>query len=154
MRGHGSRGPRWRARSHQRARRAGRCARAADRGGGLGGGRMGRERLARALSRRLSVSPPREGKVHSRRGNARARLRAAVDALLPGPDAPRETDELEPAVGMLERDYFLSRAAAAQIAGYLGEAKRSLGVVPTTDLIALERFFDESGGMQLVLHAP
>ena len=47
-----------------------------------------------------------------------------------------------------------SATAAEQIAGYLGEAKRSLGRVPTTDAIALERFFDESGGMQLVLHAP
>ena len=27
-------------------------------------------------------------------------------------------------------------------------------MVPTTDTLALERFFDESGGMQLVLHAP
>ena len=26
--------------------------------------------------------------------------------------------------------------------------------MPTTDTVALERFFDESGGMQLVLHAP
>ena len=52
------------------------------------------------------------------------------------------------------RDYGLSRSAAEQIARYLAEAKRSLGVVPTTETLVLERFFDESGGMQLVLHAP
>ena len=48
----------------------------------------------------------------------------------------------------------LSQSAAEQIATYLAEGKRSLGTVPTMDTVALERFFDESGGMQLVLHAP
>ncbi len=83
-----------------------------------------------------------------------SRLRGSVDPKLPGPDAPRREGELEPAIVFLEKEYLLSREAAAQIAAYLGEAKRSLGVVPTMDSIALERFFDESGGMQLVLHAP
>ena len=83
-----------------------------------------------------------------------SRLRAAVDAVLPGPEATRKEGELEPATSLLKDKYLVSRDAAEQIAGYLGEAKRSLGVVPTTETIALERFFDESGGMQLVLHAP
>jgi len=83
-----------------------------------------------------------------------SRLRAAVDAVLPGPEATRKEGELEPAISLLKDKYLVSRDAAEQIAGYLGEAKRSLGVVPTTETIALERFFDESGGMQLVLHAP
>ena len=81
-------------------------------------------------------------------------LRAAVDFELPGPDEPRKEDELAPATDVLVREYSLSRTAAEQIATYLAEAKRSLGVLPTTETIALERFFDESGGMQLVLHAP
>jgi ATP-dependent Lhr-like helicase len=34
------------------------------------------------------------------------------------------------------------------------EARRVLGALPTQDTLILERFFDESGGMQLVLHAP
>ena len=83
-----------------------------------------------------------------------SRLRAAVDAVLPGPEATRKEGGLEPAISLLKDKYLVSRDAAEQIAGYLGEAKRSLGVVPTTETIALERFFDESGGMQLVLHAP
>ena len=29
-----------------------------------------------------------------------------------------------------------------------------LGALPTLDTLMIERFFDESGGMQLVLHAP
>src|SRR5712692_4314993 len=83
-----------------------------------------------------------------------SRLRAAVDFELPGPDTPRRDGELEPAVALLETEYSLNRTAAEQIAAYLAEAKRSLGVVPSAGTIALERFFDESGGMQLVLHAP
>jgi ATP-dependent Lhr-like helicase len=98
----------------------------------------------------LGEAPARSDEMSA----AVSRLRTAVDAELPGPDAPRAINELEPAIELLMRDYFLSRAAAEQIATYLGEAKRSLGMVPNQDSIALERFFDESGGMQLVLHAP
>ena len=45
-------------------------------------------------------------------------------------------------------------SAAQQIADHLLDARRVLGVLPTQDTLVLERFFDESGGMQLVLHAP
>jgi len=98
----------------------------------------------------LGEAPARSNEMSA----AVSKLRAAVDPLLPGPDDPRKDGELDGAVELLVRDYFLSQDAARQIAVYLGEAKRSLGVIPTTDTIALERFFDESGGMQLVLHAP
>jgi len=37
---------------------------------------------------------------------------------------------------------------------YLAASRRILGVLPTQDTLVLERFFDESGGMQLVLHSP
>jgi ATP-dependent Lhr-like helicase len=45
-------------------------------------------------------------------------------------------------------------AGAEQAIAYLAESRAALGVLPTQDTIVLERFFDESGGMQLVLHAP
>jgi ATP-dependent Lhr-like helicase len=44
--------------------------------------------------------------------------------------------------------------AATQIADYIADGRRALGTVPTQKRIILERFFDESGGMQMVLHAP
>ena len=81
-------------------------------------------------------------------------LRSGVDSELPGPDTPRTEGELAPAIDFLISGYGLTQAAAQQIATYLAEAKRSLGVVPTKETVALERFFDESGGMQIVLHAP
>jgi ATP-dependent Lhr-like helicase len=98
----------------------------------------------------LGEAPARSDEMSA----AVSRLRAAVDFELPSPEEPRKAGELEPAIALLQNDYLLGRTAAEQVAEYLGEAKRSLGLVPTVDSIALERFFDESGGMQLCLHAP
>jgi ATP-dependent Lhr-like helicase len=83
-----------------------------------------------------------------------SKLRAALDALLPGPDAPRAETDLAAAIEFLLREYQLTHSAAEQLAAYFAEGKRSLGVVPTTNTLVLERFFDEAGGMQLILHAP
>jgi ATP-dependent Lhr-like helicase len=44
--------------------------------------------------------------------------------------------------------------AAAQLVEHLGRALAALGALPTAQRIVLERFFDESGGMQLVVHSP
>ena len=76
-----------------------------------------------------------------------ARLRAAVEAQLTegGEDA---------ALAWLAEHLGLSPDAAGQIVDYLGRARAALGALPTHDTLVMERFFDESGGMQLVLHAP
>ncbi len=44
--------------------------------------------------------------------------------------------------------------AASQLVDYLAEARRLLGTLPTQETLVAERFFDESGGMQLVIHSP
>ena len=44
--------------------------------------------------------------------------------------------------------------AAQQAARYVAAQQAALGVVPSQQQIVFERFFDESGGMQLVIHAP
>src|SRR5512134_1697560 len=98
----------------------------------------------------LGEAPARSAEMSA----AVSRLRSEASMEIPGPDEPRKEYELTPAIDLLRNDYVLSETAAEQIAAYLGEAKRSLGTVPTMDTVALERFFDESGGMQLVLHAP
>src|SRR2546427_12810 len=97
----------------------------------------------------LGEAPSRSDEMSA----AVSRLRAAADPKLPPPDQPRKPDELDAAVAWLEQDYALPRSAAEQIAAYLAEGKRALGVVPTADTLVLERFFDEAGGMQLVLPA-
>lgn len=48
----------------------------------------------------------------------------------------------------------LSPVAAEQAIAYIAEGKRVLGVVPSATHAVAERFFDEAGGMQLVLHSP
>ncbi len=63
-------------------------------------------------------------------------------------------DDPEAAVEWLSQEIGLSPAAARQIVEYLAAAKRVLGVMPTQGTVVLERFFDEAGGMQLVVHAP
>ena len=58
------------------------------------------------------------------------------------------------AAAWLQAECRLGDAAARMIVDYLGAALVQLGVLPTTDTIVLERFFDPAGGMQLVGHAP
>jgi len=48
----------------------------------------------------------------------------------------------------------LPEPAARQMVEYLAASRQMLGVMPTQETLVLERFFDEAGGMQLVLHAP
>jgi len=51
-------------------------------------------------------------------------------------------------------EYSLSTSAARQLAEYFLAAYAALGVIPSRNTLVLERFFDESGGMQLVIHSP
>ncbi|MDE2860755.1 MAG: DEAD/DEAH box helicase [Chloroflexota bacterium] len=48
----------------------------------------------------------------------------------------------------------VDREIAEQLVAYHAEGVRVLGMVPTGRRVVAERFFDESGGMQLVIHAP
>ncbi|HEX9491454.1 MAG TPA: helicase-related protein, partial [Stellaceae bacterium] len=48
----------------------------------------------------------------------------------------------------------IAEAAAQQLVEYLASAHAALGCLPTQDTLVLERFFDEVGGMQLVIHSP
>jgi ATP-dependent helicase Lhr and Lhr-like helicase len=79
-------------------------------------------------------------------------------------EAPARSDELSRAVSDLRKDFRdadwlmaetgLGPGGAEQAASYLDAGRAALGVIPTQDTLVLERFFDQSGGMQLVLHAP
>lgn len=79
-------------------------------------------------------------------------------------EGPSRSDELGAAIATvrthghdpawLTRECGLGDAAAEQIATYLCSGADALGAVPTHDQLVLERFFDETGGQQLVLHSP
>ncbi|MDQ3341021.1 MAG: DEAD/DEAH box helicase [Myxococcota bacterium] len=54
----------------------------------------------------------------------------------------------------LAAETSMSSSAAQQLVAYLGASRTALGALPRKDLLIAERFFDEGGGMQLVLHSP
>ena len=58
------------------------------------------------------------------------------------------------AIEWLIKETGASRNAAEQAAAYIEEGVRILGTVPTKRRIVAERFFDEAGGMQLIVHSP
>ncbi len=75
-------------------------------------------------------------------------LREGIDRLLdsePGSGAAREWVVTESGV---------DAEPVRQLVAYIEEGKRVLGVTPSKNRVVAERFFDESGGMQLVIHAP
>lgn len=67
-----------------------------------------------------------------------------------------DIDELEDAAAreMLVHDCGLDQAGAEQSVAYVRAGRAVLGVVPTDRVLVAERFFDEGGGMQLILHTP
>lgn len=90
-------------------------------------------------------------------------------------EAPGRTDELSSAVSRLRAEIVarideagdaaaviaglgdepgIAADAATQLVEYLATGRAALGTMPTQSTIVLERFFDESGGMQLVIHSP
>jgi ATP-dependent Lhr-like helicase len=79
-----------------------------------------------------------------------SRLRADIEALLPEVNA----DTIARAIDIVAERYQLVRPAAHQLVEYLAGAKAVLGKLPTLDTLVFERFFDESGGQQLIIHAP
>lgn len=62
--------------------------------------------------------------------------------------------EVATTVAWLVQECCVSQAAAEQLIGYIVAGRAVLGAVPTLTTIIAERFFDEAGGMQLILHAP
>ncbi|AYC34053.1 DEAD/DEAH box helicase [Pseudomonas cavernae] len=62
--------------------------------------------------------------------------------------------QTEAAVEWLVETIGLNDSAAQQIVEYLARARSALGGLPTQKRLVLERFFDESGGMQLIIHSP
>ena len=82
-----------------------------------------------------------------------SQLRRGADAQL-GADASALSTTRQAALEWLVSETGLGAGGAEQLIAYLAAGRQMLGVIPTQETLVLERFFDESGGMQLVLHAP
>jgi len=62
--------------------------------------------------------------------------------------------QLQPSLDWLVDSLGLNLASAGQLVDYLARARLALGALPSQDTLIMERFFDESGGTQLVIHSP
>ena len=69
-------------------------------------------------------------------------------------ETPDASSRLQPAIDWLTDTLGLPNAAARQIVEYLARARSALGALPTQQRLIMERFFDETGGTQLVIHSP
>ena len=81
-----------------------------------------------------------------------SRLRAEIAARLP-PDADSQPATAA-ATRWLRETVGIDAEAARGVVDYLSVAKAALGLLPTQDDLVMERFFDESGATQLVIHSP
>ncbi len=75
-------------------------------------------------------------------------LRAEVERLL---EDGVPSDEI---ISWLVEETGVSGPGAVQILSYLSDSHRLLGALPTLDTLILERFFDEAGAQQLIVHSP
>ena len=84
-------------------------------------------------------------------------LREEISSFLPQTTATpiaREDTHAAATVSWLKSECGLDDAGAEQAIEYIAGGRALLHAVPTQTTIIAERFFDESGGMQLVIHAP
>ena len=81
-------------------------------------------------------------------------LRGAVEtALRAGTAGAGTATGTERAIEVVEA-LGVDRAVAQQVVAYLAAGYVELGALPTTERFVIERFFDDTGGMQLVVHSP
>ena len=82
-----------------------------------------------------------------------ARLNQHVANLLKGPQGAVEHTQRQHAAAQLSAAPGISTDAAEQLIDYLASGLAALGALPDHNTVILERFFDDSGGMQLVIHS-
>jgi len=84
-------------------------------------------------------------------------LRLEIDRrtrnVLPG-YISQANEEVAAAAAFLKEECGVCDAGAEQLVAYVAAGRAVLGTVPSVTTVVAERFFDEGGGMQLILHAP
>ncbi|MCH9046243.1 MAG: DEAD/DEAH box helicase, partial [SAR324 cluster bacterium] len=102
----------------------------------------------------LEHGPPADKVAALASVTAEGRPAPAAESEAPAEVATTFVQEDDAAVRHLVEAVGMAPEAAVQLAEYLASAKAALGVMPTQSTLVVERFFDESGGMQLVIHSP
>ncbi|HZT70837.1 MAG TPA: DEAD/DEAH box helicase [Terriglobia bacterium] len=81
-----------------------------------------------------------------------AELREAISSMIPTPTC--DASERGRAIEWLKAECGLDQSGAEQLIAYIVAGRSVLGAVPSQRRVVAERFFDEAGGMQLIIHAP
>ncbi|HEY1422271.1 MAG TPA: DEAD/DEAH box helicase, partial [Candidatus Acidoferrum sp.] len=98
-------------------------------------------------------APARTDELSAQLGEVREKISAFVPLATPESNGQIAAG-VAAAVNWLKAECGLDDAGAEQAVEYIVAGRALLGAVPTQTTIIAERFFDESGGMQLVIHAP
>jgi ATP-dependent Lhr-like helicase len=101
----------------------------------------------------LGEAPGRTEELSRQLGDLRQKISDLTPNTVPG-FVNQKSPEVLNAVEWLKRECGLDDSGAEQAIEYIVTGRTVLGAVPTADTIIAERFFDEGGGMQLVVHAP
>ena len=109
-------------------------------------------RLRGEIDKRLAEAETRRSEL-ARESDA-AEVSPFASKLAPTEKAGDAPSRLQLAIDWLTDTLGLPEAAARQIVEYLARARSALGALPTQQRLIMERFFDESGGTQLVIHSP
>ena len=98
-------------------------------------------------------APARTAELSEQVAELRQRLNSLTETAGPG-TTRADPSRAAVAVDWLMQECGLDRAGAEQAVEYVIAGRAVLRAVPTQQTMVAERFFDESGGMQLVIHAP
>jgi len=101
----------------------------------------------------LGEAPSRTMELSDQISIVREKISSLTEGISPG--FVRGTlPQADAAVDWLKQECGLDRSGAEQAVEYIVTGRVVLRAVPTQHTVIAERFFDESGGMQLVIHAP
>jgi ATP-dependent helicase Lhr and Lhr-like helicase len=98
-------------------------------------------------------APARTAELSQQLGELRKQISDRLPGVVPV-EGWRNLPKVADAVSWLREECGLDLSGAEQLIQYILEGRVVLGDVPTQATIIAERFFDESGGMQLIIHAP
>jgi ATP-dependent helicase Lhr and Lhr-like helicase len=98
-------------------------------------------------------APQRTGVLCDGVSELREEIAARTHGVAPGYISPAQP-EVSSAMAWLIEECGVCSSGAQQLIAYIVAGRAVLGAVPSKTTIIAERFFDEGGGMQLILHAP
>ncbi|MGB9204734.1 MAG: DEAD/DEAH box helicase [Terriglobales bacterium] len=98
-------------------------------------------------------APARTAELSAQLGDLRKEISDRLPGVIPV-EGWRSLSIVADAVSWLREECGLDLSGAEQLIQYTLEGRAVLGDVPTQQTIIAERFFDEGGGMQLIIHAP